>query len=351
MEGEKSAKILVIEDNVEVRENIAEILELDGYKTLTAQDGKEGIQLAQQHFPDLILCDIMMPELDGYGVLKIVKRNEKLRGIPFIFLTAKSEKQDFRKGMSLGADDFLMKPFDDVDLLESIEVRLKLRTNHSYVSRFWHRGMKKAEIDSGIQKLREASSRKATKIFAPKESVFKSGEHVTNLLYIRKGVLKSSVVTDSGKEMVTGLFKENDIMGIVPCLLNSPYNEDCTALIESEIELIPVADCEKLIQEDPGLLIALNFILAHHSTYLNSRSIDLAYSTVRKKVANALLLYQEAFASERFPCLREDLSCLAAIAKETLIRTLSDFKKEGLINIFLHEIEVLQPEKLRNMLQ
>ena len=98
-------KILVIEDNQDVRENLAEILSLSGYEAITAENGKIGVEKAQKEDPDLILCDIMMPELDGYGVLHILSRQQKTADIPFVFLTAKAEKEDFRKGMSLGGDD------------------------------------------------------------------------------------------------------------------------------------------------------------------------------------------------------------------------------------------------------
>src|SRR6188474_2463150 len=118
-------KILIIEDNVEVRENTSEILELAGYNVVTAPDGKVGVDLAQKEHPDLVICDIMMPELDGYGVLHILNKNAETAAIPFIFLTAKTEKTDIRKGMNLGADDYLTKPFDDTDLLNAIEARLR----------------------------------------------------------------------------------------------------------------------------------------------------------------------------------------------------------------------------------
>ena len=113
-------KILIIEDNQDVRENLAEILTLSGYAASTAENGKVGAAKAQEELPDLILCDIMMPELDGYGVLHILSRSAVTADIPFIFLTAKAEKEDFRRGMSLGADDFITKPFDDVALLQTI---------------------------------------------------------------------------------------------------------------------------------------------------------------------------------------------------------------------------------------
>ena len=118
-------KILLIEDNHEIRENIAEILSLADYEVLEAENGKLGVELDKAELPDLIICDIMMPQLDGYGVLHLLSKNPETAGIPFIFLTAKFEKEDFRKGMNLGADDYLIKPFDDLELLDAVEMRLK----------------------------------------------------------------------------------------------------------------------------------------------------------------------------------------------------------------------------------
>src|SRR6478752_4177407 len=117
--------ILLIEDNDEIRENTAEILELANYKVDTAANGKLGVEKALKTTPDLIICDIMMPVLDGHGVLHLLQKNEILKNVPFIFLTAKAERGDFRKGMEMGADDYITKPFDDIELLNAVEVRLK----------------------------------------------------------------------------------------------------------------------------------------------------------------------------------------------------------------------------------
>src|SRR5690606_13956511 len=118
----------IIEDNLEIREGTAEILELTGsYNVLTAENGRIGVELALKHVPDLILCAVMMPELDGYGVLYMLSKQESTMHIPFIFLTAKSECVDMRKAMEMGADDYLVKPFDDIELLNSIESRLRKR--------------------------------------------------------------------------------------------------------------------------------------------------------------------------------------------------------------------------------
>src|SRR5881227_1670750 len=118
-------KILLIEDNDDIRDNTAEILELSNYKVIVAENGKVGVEKAIMHTPDLIICDIMMPVLDGYGVLHALQRNDALKHTPFIFLTAKTERGDFRKGMELGADDYITKPFDGTELLNTVDRRIK----------------------------------------------------------------------------------------------------------------------------------------------------------------------------------------------------------------------------------
>ena len=117
--------ILVIDDNLEIRDNTAEILELAGYKTFTAENGKQGVDLAIKEKPSVIVCDIMMPELDGYGVLHLLRKNTDTQNIPFIFLTAKTERTDFRKGMEMGADDYITKPFSIDELIARIKTVLR----------------------------------------------------------------------------------------------------------------------------------------------------------------------------------------------------------------------------------
>jgi len=112
--------ILVIEDNLEIRENISEILELEGFKVIVAMDGKTGLDVATQELPDIILCDIMMPGLDGYGVLKAIKSNLETKYIPFIYVTASAEKSEVRLAMDMGADGYVRKPFDTDELLDAI---------------------------------------------------------------------------------------------------------------------------------------------------------------------------------------------------------------------------------------
>lgn len=117
--------ILIIEDNKEIRENITEILRLASYKVLDAPNGRAGVELARKNNPALVLCDIVMPELDGYKVLNQLKDIPQMAGIPFIFMSAKSEGADLRIAMNLGADDYIVKPFSADELLCMVSKRLQ----------------------------------------------------------------------------------------------------------------------------------------------------------------------------------------------------------------------------------
>jgi diguanylate cyclase len=118
-------KILVIEDEPQVRANIQEILQFGGFDVITASDGFLGLKLARECLPDLIVCDVMMPKLDGYEVITALREDVTTTSIPFIFLTAKVDRQDFRCGMELGADDYITKPFEPLELLKAVEIHLK----------------------------------------------------------------------------------------------------------------------------------------------------------------------------------------------------------------------------------
>lgn len=118
-------RILVIEDEPEMRRNLVTVLQMEGYEPVAAENGRRGLELAKAKAPDLILCDVMMPELDGYGVLQALRSDAHAASVPFLFLTAKGEKEDLRNGMNLGADDYLTKPVAKADLLKAIEARLR----------------------------------------------------------------------------------------------------------------------------------------------------------------------------------------------------------------------------------
>lgn len=117
---------LIIEDNLEIRENTSEILELAGYSVIMANDGKEGVDIASTKRPDIILCDIMMPEMNGYDVIKQLKSNKATSEIPFIYVTASAEKSEIKLAMEMGADGYVRKPFDVSELIDAINQALKV---------------------------------------------------------------------------------------------------------------------------------------------------------------------------------------------------------------------------------
>lgn len=123
-------RILVIEDQPAMRRNIQTILEMEGFNVVVAENGRKGVAAAQSSPPDLILCDVMMPELDGYGVLAALRENDSTATIPFIFLTAKGEKTDLRTGMNLGADDYLAKPVSSEELIAAVQARFERQRAH-----------------------------------------------------------------------------------------------------------------------------------------------------------------------------------------------------------------------------
>ncbi len=117
-------KILIIEDQAPMRRNIALMLQMEGYEVCSAENGRVGLETARRERPDLILCDVMMPELDGYAVVQALREDESFAAVPFVFLTAKSDRGDVRIGMNFGADDYLTKPVVRDDLLAAVQVRL-----------------------------------------------------------------------------------------------------------------------------------------------------------------------------------------------------------------------------------
>ena len=347
--------ILLIEDNLEMRENTTEILELAGYKVISAENGKVGVDLAVRHNPDLIICDVMMPELDGYGVLHILSKNSKTSGIPFVFLTAKAEKDDFRKGMNLGADDYITKPFNDVELLDAIETRFRktellkkeVARNIDGINEF----INKAESFDTLIKL--TGDRKC-KIYKKKEVIFSEDSHPGGVYFINKGKVKTFKTNEDGKEYITGLYKEGDFIGYLAVLEDDNFTESATALEESEVCLIQRQDFLTLLYSNREVSNKFIKLLTDNLVEKEERLLSLAYNSVRKRVAEALLMLRSRYKEENkddfsIHISREDLSNIVGTATESLIRTLSDFKEEGMIELKAGQVKILDARRLEHM--
>ena len=345
-------KILIIEDNLEMRENTSEILELASYEVITADNGKKGVEMAKMHLPDLIICDIMMPEMDGYGVLYLLGKNDDTKNIPFIFLTAKSESSDFRKGMNLGADDYLTKPFEEMELLNAIETRIK-RTE-SFKQRFDNNleGVT-GFIDhaKGIEKLKDLSIDKKPYICKKKEVIFHEGDYPNWLYFINKGKVKTYKVNDDAKEFTVGLYNAGEFIGYEAILNDSNFEVSCASLEESEMIRIPRRDFEALINRDRQVADCFIKMLSNHVFEKEQELINLAYNSVRRRVADALLQFKNKYAPSehefKMAMARDDIASLAGTSTESVIRTLSDFKDENLIQIDGSKIQISNLDALK----
>ncbi|HEY9045507.1 MAG TPA: response regulator [Ohtaekwangia sp.] len=350
-----SYTILLIEDNPEMADNISSILQLAHYNVTHACNGKAGVELAQKIHPDLILCDIMMPELDGYGVIHILNNDPDTHNIPFIFLTAKADKTDFRSGMNLGADDYITKPFDSIDLLKVIEMRLKknewLKLNYSNtpgdVSTFFN----KAREIKDFQKL---SENRPVKNLRKKDLLFMEGQMPNDLYFIEKGQVKTYKINYDGKELITGIHKEGEFLGYVPLLEDKPYNENAEILEDVRISVIPKADFLSLVYSSKDVARKFIKMLSNNLEEMENRLLDIAYQSVRQRVASALLKIHERFQDDKHPLItiaRKDISNIVGTATESLNRTLADFKDEGLIEISGDGLKIINKPKLEKLLR
>ena len=348
--------LLLIEDNNEIRENTAEILELAGYKVHTAVNGKAGVEMALQEKPDLIICDIMMPVLDGYGVLHLLNKNPELTGIPFIFLTAKAERSDFRRGMEMGADDYITKPFSDIELLNAVESRLK--KNAILFKEFDSNadGMYQMLNEfKGINALQELATDRNINHYKKKQPIYTEGNHPNRLYYLQKGKVKTCKSNEAGKELTVGLFNEGDFFGYTALLEETVYKETAEAIEDCDIAIIPKEEFETLLHNNKDVTHKFIKMLAKNVTEKENQLLGLAYNSLRKRVADALLTLQDKYKQQNqdkfsIHISREDLANIAGTATESLIRTLSDFKNEKLIEIKDGNIVIIHQQKLEAML-
>lgn len=330
--------ILIIEDNEDVRENISEILMLSNYNVLVADNGKKGLELARSTRPDLILCDIMMPELDGYAVIRAIGNNSELAGVPFIFLTAKTEKEDFRTGMDLGADDYLTKPFTGDDLLKVVEARLKKR---EMVKKKYARsieGLNEFILEAQtVKDLVNLSDKQTIKKIKKRETLFMEGDYPNFLYFINKGKVKTYKTNDWGKEYITEIYKEGDFFGYSSLLEESAQKETAVALEDMEVALITRKDFQQLLYSNNEISLAFIKFITNNLAEAEKKLVSLAYDTARKKVADAILFTYKKYTNEMnkiengFPAYREDISAIAGISPESVSRNLTDLREEGLI--------------------
>lgn len=344
-------KILLIEDNPSIRENTGEILSLANYIVFTAQNGKVGVELALKEKPDLVLCDIMMPVLDGYGVLYLLQNNVETRSIPFIFLSAKNDDAALRKGMELGTDDYITKPYAETELLKAIERRLAMVD-------LIKQDILLAGLEEENDLIGKSTEREILQLFAEnrnvnkykrKQVIYNEGNHPGKLYYIKKGKVKTYKINEDGKELTVGLYNEGDFLGYIALLEGTTYKEMCQAMEDTELAVIPREEFSELIKKNAEIVKLFFSMLANKIADDEQHMLGLAYNSLRKKVAEALIILYKKYKTP-INIGRENLASIAGTAKESLIRTLGDFKSEKLIDIKGGIIIILNEKKLEKLI-
>ncbi len=350
-------KVLFIEDNEDVRELTKDMLELANFEVATSENGKLGIERAKQFRPDIIICDIMMPEADGYEVLQVLGDDQRTARIPFIFLTAKSEKTDMRKGMNMGADDYLVKPFEENELLDAIESRLKrsdflqqeFSKNLDGINEFLEEASQYMDIESLTKNYHLNSYKK-------KDELFREGNHTSTLFFVQSGTVKTYKTTASGKVFVTGLYGAGDFVGQMSMFNgNGTYVETASVLSDAEVCGIPKGDFTKLLYGNKVVSNKFINMVSNNLIEVQEQLTNMAFNTVRQRAAKAVLdLHGQGMLEDGdgsgINISREDFAGMIGTATETAIRMLSEFKDESLIELGpSRRLLVMNEKELRNV--
>jgi CRP-like cAMP-binding protein len=296
----------------------------------------------------------MMPVLDGYGVYHSLGKHEETSFIPFIFLTAKSDKGDFRKGMELGADDYITKPYEGIELLHAIEMRLKKSQSlkqHYAGPNALNDFLKDAEQTGKIQL---ASAERETVSYNRKQHVYREGQRPKAVFFVVSGKVKISRINEDGKEFITNIHAAGEYFGYTAIMEESNYKDEAQALEDTILILIPREDFLQLVSNDMQIAQKFIKIITQNIAEKEASLLNLAYNSLRKKVAYGLIQLLEKYKSEEGTQLtinlsRENMAQSIGVATESLIRTLGDFKDEKLIDIQLGKMNIINEEKLRNL--
>ena len=296
----------------------------------------------------------MMPGLDGYGVLHVLSKEPSTATIPFIFLTAKAEKSEWRKGMDFGADDYITKPFEDLELLKAIEIRIEKK---DLLKKEFARNIEGLNyfLDQakGFLDIEVISKNKSTSLYKKKEVIFHTSDEPHYLYFINKGKVKTYKTHNDGKEFITNVYKEGDFFGYRPLFENDPYSDSALALVESEIYKIPKDDFLSLMFKNRDIANQFVKLLSNDIEEQEKKLLRLAYDSVRKRTAEALLHLNQQYNGEgpenKVSVAREVLAGIAGTATETVIRCLSEFKEDKFISIRGREITITDKEGLEKI--
>ncbi|HLI93489.1 MAG TPA: response regulator [Puia sp.] len=346
-------KILLIDNDPLFRSNIAEILSLSHYEVVLAETAKAGIETALTNRPDLIICDTALPAADGYTVLHSMQHDPHTSGIPFILLTGTTEKEDWRKAMAMGADDYLTKPVDGVELLRAVETCLRKEENRKKTA------IPAATTDETVTGENEAFleelAQRTAHPYRKKQVIYLEGQRPAFVYFVVSGKVKVYRSDPDGKDLITDIHSAGDFFGYPALLEGKNFSDNAQALEDSGIVQIPRQEFTCWMSSRPEIARRFIHLLSREAAAREARFLNLAYNSLRKRVANGLLQLasvdvQQRGHKEALAISRENLANIVGCATESLTRTLSDFRSEKLVDIRNGRIYLLDESKLRNLI-
>lgn len=351
--------ILLIDDDTDMLRTTSGILEQGGYSVIEAATGERAVELARLEAPDLVLCDITLPLMDGYDVLRELGREARTAEIPFIFLSAKAEHVDMRegrvKGTDLVTDEHFNKPYQAEELIDAVKARLERSTLFRKTFAHGLEGLDEfLDLARGVDTLKDLSKDRRTRQLKDHEIIFRQGEDLQDIPYIVKGKVRAFKVNKDGKELTTALYGTGDFIGYQGLLEDGQATECAETLEDSQLALIPQQELLALLQRDHDVSMCFIKLLARDGEEKRANLLQMAYASIRQRVAQSLLRIQERYAKEDDTCIgvrisREDLASVVGTATESLIRCLADLKAEKLISVDGREICILDDVRLQKL--
>lgn len=347
-------KILLIVNDPEIRASSCEILELASYQVLQASDGKNGVEQAMLEQPDIIVTELVMPGLDGFGVLHLLQNKPLFANALFIVLCSVLDKKELRKAMEMGADDVIVKPFEGAELLSSIETRIRKQQLRQTISALADKAIPALQSESEL--LSYLIQDRNIDRYNKKQLVTREGDRPTKVFYVLCGKARSFKTHPDGKDLVIDLYGPGDYIGFEDLLSGSNYSETVETLDYTELAIIPRKDFEEVIHS--STVASKKFIekLIQRSAQLQNRLLWLAYHSLRQKVAAAILQLKEKYSCTsngyfEINLNRAAFASIAGTATESSIRTLGEFKAEHLIELEADgTIRLLNEKKLAELI-
>ncbi len=339
-----SKHILVIEDEPVLRENISELLMMAGYIVVQADGAENGMKIINQQFPDLIICDIMLTGTNGFSLLHLLKKHPETSLIPFIFMTAKSGRDIMRKGMELGADDFLFKPFENIQLLKAVEMRLlKLQQNeHNLLAVHDTK-----TLTTVVRRMLENSSEISR---SKNEVLYRPDQIPTGVYYMEKGSIKTYLINRKGKIYTTGIAGVGQFVGYRAIIENRGYDQFAEAMTDCVLKKISLDKFKKEINDPATASVFLN-ILSNGLTKKNHELLEMAYESVSYRLAVRLLEIFHAHQNEPFEISRVALAEIIGTSTETLVRSIRNFSDQKLIELSGKKIFIPDPQRLKRIIR